>query len=152
MDQPDSSVASVDGLRFACQPGCTECCRLTGYVYLTEGDLRGAAAFLGLSRRAFETQYVYRTKHLLRLRKPRHSQCHFLGKDGCAIHPAKPTQCRVFPFWPELVGSPAAWRRAGKRCPGIGKGGLVTFDGALRLANGMRERYPGMYGSAVLSH
>ncbi len=100
---------------------------MTGYVYLTEDDLRRAAAFLGLSRRAFESQYVYRTKHLLRLRKPRNSQCHFLGEDGCAIHPAKPTQCRVFPFWPELVGSPAAWRRAGKHCPGIGKGGLRDF-------------------------
>ena len=54
---------------------------------------------------------------VLRLRKPRHSQCHFLGEDGCAIHPAKPTQCRVFPFWPELVGSPAAWRARGSTVP-----------------------------------
>ncbi len=41
----------------------------------------------------------------MRLRVPRRSHCHFLFDGGCAIHPAKPTQCRIFPFWPELVES-----------------------------------------------
>jgi uncharacterized protein len=63
----------MDGFRFACIPGCTNCCRQTGYVYLTEEDLKRAAAFVGMSAAKFEAAYVYRTRHLLRLRKPRGS-------------------------------------------------------------------------------
>lgn len=107
--------------------------------------MKRAAAFLRISRRAFEEKYVYRTRHLLRLRKPRQSQCHFLGADGCTIHPAKPTQCRAFPFWPEIVGSRKGLREAARRCPGLGQGELIQIDTALRIANEMREAYPGMY-------
>jgi Fe-S-cluster containining protein len=135
----------VNGFRFACQPGCTNCCCVNGYVYLTEQDLGRAAALLGVTKRCFERRYIYRTRHLLRLRKPRNAQCHFLKDGGCSIHPAKPTQCQAFPFWPELVGSRGGWRHAKSYCPGIGKGGFVPPDAVLRIANHMREAYPGMY-------
>jgi uncharacterized protein len=118
---------------------------MKGFVYLSEDDLKRAAALTGMSRRAFELRYVYRTRHLLRLRKPRASQCHFLLSDGCAIHAAKPTQCRAFPFWPELVGSRKAWRETARYCPGMGQGALVNIESALRIASDMREAYPGMY-------
>jgi len=39
----------MDGLRFTCQPGCTNCCNQQGFVYLTETDLVRAAAFLGMT-------------------------------------------------------------------------------------------------------
>lgn len=130
---------------FACLPGCTNCCQEQGYVYLAEGDLERAAAYLRMSAASFEKKYVYRTRHLLRLRKPRGSQCHFLRPAGCAIHPVKPHQCRAFPFWPELVASRQAWRQAALCCPGIGAGPAVPFDAALRIANEMRVSYPGIY-------
>src|SRR5688572_27854002 len=85
----------MDGLRFECQPGCTNCCRAKGFVYITEDDLRHAAAYLGMKPADFEGRYVFRTRYLLRLRKPRNSQCHFLRDYGCSSHPAKPTQCRL---------------------------------------------------------
>ena len=43
-----------EGLRFECQPGCTECCRQRGFVYLTEADLARAAEFVGMTTAAFE--------------------------------------------------------------------------------------------------
>ena len=92
----DYAGSVIDGLRFACVPGCTNCCRVQGWVYITEEDLQRAAAFLRLSAADFEAQYVVRTKHTLRLRKPKGSQCHFLQDGGCQIHPAKPVQCRLF--------------------------------------------------------
>ncbi|MCL6544978.1 MAG: YkgJ family cysteine cluster protein [Bryobacteraceae bacterium] len=135
----------VEALRFTCLPGCTRCCRVQGWVYLTETDLRRAAAHLGMSPREFEERYVYRTRHLLRLRKPRGAQCHFLAEDGCRLHPEKPTQCRIYPFWPELTGSPSAWRNEGRTCPGIGQGELVPVQAVLRLSAEMQESYPEMY-------
>ena len=135
----------MPGLRFTCQTGCTSCCRERGYVYLTENDLRRAAAFLRLSQRVFEARYIYRTRHLLRVRKPRGSQCPFLNEQGCAIHTVKPTQCRIFPFWPELTGSRRRWQKTSSYCPGIGRGGLIPVQGILRTSEVMRTSYPAMY-------
>ena len=146
-------------MRFECQPGCTACCEKQGFVYLTEEDIGRAAEFLGMSRKSFEKRYVYRTRNTRRLRTPRHSPCVFLrdrtstgaktasagSTGGCAIHPAKPTQCRVFPFWPELVESKREWHKTAAWCPGIGKGELVQIERAGEQAAEMRAAYPHMY-------
>ncbi len=136
----------MDSVQFACQPGCIRCCDVLGYVYLAEQDLLRAAAHLQLTPQEFERRYVYRTRHLLRLRKPKTKQCHFLNGDGCAIHPAKPTQCRRFPFWPELLESRADWQATARRCPGIGVGPLIQIGTAHEVASEMKRAYPSMYG------
>ena len=135
----------MEGVRFTCQRGCINCCNMEGYVYLTEDDLKRVAKFTGLTRRAFESRYVYRTSRQMRFRKPRDKQCPFLLDHGCSIHPAKPTQCRTFPFWPDLVERPAAWKRTGRYCPGIGKGPLIQIGTALEMAEEQRKAYPEMY-------
>lgn len=118
---------------------------MDGYVYLSEDDVRKAARFLKMSTAAFERQYVYRTTHQIRLRKPADRQCHFLRDGGCSIHPAKPTQCRLFPFWPEYVENRAEWREVGKRCPGVGKGELIQIGTAMEVASEMKTAYPNFY-------
>jgi hypothetical protein len=130
--------AMAEGLRFECQPGCTECCRQQGFVYLTEADLTRVAKFVGLTAKAFERRYVYRTSNKLRLRVPRDSQCYFLVDGGCSIHPAKPVQCGVFPFWPALVDSKREWKKAARYCPGIGKGPLIQIETARQLGAAFR--------------
>ncbi len=135
----------MDGLRFTCQPNCTNCCDQKGYVYLSEADLARAAAYLDMEPKEFEAKYVFRTRTLLRLRKPRDKQCHFLLHNGCSIHPAKPTQCRAFPFWPELVENRRNWNETAKYCPGIGTGQLIQIGTALQIAQVMHEAYPAMY-------
>jgi Fe-S-cluster containining protein len=135
----------ADALRFACQPGCTKCCEQEGFVYLTESDLVRAAEFLGMKPAAFERKYVYRTRHKLRLLVPPDSQCFFLRSDGCSIHPAKPTQCRIFPFWPELVESASEWNKTAQFCPGIGQGPLIQIETVQEQTREMRESHPGMY-------
>lgn len=142
----------MDALRFACQPGCTNCCRQRGYVYLTEEDLRRASAYLQMTVAEFEQRYVYRTRHLIRLRIPPGSTCHFLEENGCRIHPAKPTQCRAFPFWPELVESRDAWNETSQYCPGIGTGPLIQIGTALEIADEMRRGQQGVYRDSVKSH
>ena len=132
-------------LRFACQTGCTRCCRVKGYVYLSEADLLQAAAYVGLTPAEFEAKYVIRYRTLLRLRRTPKSQCHFLGESGCSIHPAKPTQCRLYPFWPELVEDRQAWEEERVVCPGIGKGDLIQIGSACETAHEMKDAYPAMY-------
>jgi Fe-S-cluster containining protein len=133
-------------LRFECQPGCTRCCDTRGFVYLTEEDSVRIAAYVGLTPAEFEARYVYRTRHLLRLRKPRNKQCPFLSATGCDVHKVKPVQCRVYPFWPEYVENPDVWEYEGReKCPGIGKGPLVQIGTALEISQEMRTAYPFLY-------
>ena len=136
----------MDGLRFECVPGCTNCCRVQGWVYVTEDDIRNAASFLKLTVADFEARYVVRSKYTVRLRKPKDAQCHFLKETGCGIHSVKPAQCRLFPFWPELVENRENWQEAGQNCPGIGRGDLIQIGQAMEIANGMRLAYPTHYG------
>ena len=132
-------------MRFECQPGCTACCEQKGFVYLTEQDLPRIAEYVGMTPAEFERKYVYRTKKQMRLRVPRESQCSFLRDGGCSIHAVKPTQCRTFPFWPELAESRREWRKTAKYCPGIGKGPLIQIEVVKEQADAMRVGYPEMY-------
>jgi uncharacterized protein len=135
----------MDGFRFRCQPGCTKCCDTEGFVYLSEEDLQRAAKFVGLSVAEFEARYVIRYRRILRFRKPKAKQCHFLTPEGCAIHPAKPTQCRLYPFWPDFVEHPKAWKQEARKCPGIGQGDLVQIGTACETASEMKQAYPSLY-------
>ena len=114
-------------------------------MYLSEADLVRAAGFVGMSAAAFERKYVYRTSNRTRLRIPRRAHCHFLVEGGCGIHPAKPAQCRIFPFWPELVDHPRAWKKAARHCPGIGLGRPVPIESAQAQAEEMRREHPKLY-------
>ncbi len=135
----------AEGLRFECQPGCIECCTQKGFVYLTQSDVERIAAYLSLTPTDFERKYVYRTRNRMRLRVPRDASCHFLMDAGCSIHAVKPVQCRIFPFWPELVESRREWKKTARYCPGMGKGPLIQIDSARAQAHEMREAYPGLY-------
>ena len=132
-------------VRFQCQPGCIRCCDKKGFVYITEDDLTRLAAFLGMTPNDFETRFVYRTRRTLRLRAPRRGHCHFLTPTGCSVHPAKPTQCRAYPFWPEILSSHARWLAESQSCPGIGTGHLIQIETALDTANAMKSAYPWQY-------
>jgi uncharacterized protein len=114
-------------------------------VFLSEADLRRAAKFVGMTPSQFETKYVYRTRNRLRFRTPRGRRCPFLEAAGCAIHPAKPAQCRLFPYWPELLESTREWRAAARYCPGMSTGPLVKIEQASAQAEEMRIEYPSLY-------
>ena len=132
-------------LRFTCQPNCSICCQVEGEVFLSESDLQKAATFLGLTPALFEQQYCIRTRSQLRLRKPADRQCPFHKDNRCSIHPAKPTQCRAFPFWPELLESETAWAEAAQYCPGMNQGELIQIADAQQTAQEMKVAYPQMY-------
>ena len=104
-----------------------------------------AAKYVKLSQAEFEKRYLYRTAQQRRFRKPRDRQCPFLVDGGCSIHPAKPTQCRTFPFWPEYVEDREEWNGLRRFCPGIGKGELIQIGSAMEIAEEERRAYPEQY-------
>jgi Fe-S-cluster containining protein len=118
---------------------------MEGEVYLSDEDLVRIAQHLSLDPIDFEQKYVQRTAHSLRLRKPSDRQCLFHRDNRCSIHPVKPVQCRVFPFWPEIVETPESWNATAQRCPGMNKGPLVQIEAAKDISQEMRRAYPQMY-------
>ncbi len=119
---------------------------MEGEVYLSEPDLIRIAQHLKLTPEAFATAFVIRTKRgNMRLRKPPDRQCHFHSDNRCSIHVVKPTQCRVFPYWPELIEHEEAWNETAGYCPGIGKGDLIQIEAATAIGEEMYSAYPAMY-------
>ena len=112
---------------------------------MTEGDIVRAAGILGLEPTAFEARFVVGPPSRRRLRKPRNAQCYFLHGGGCSIHPAKPIQCRTFPFWPELVEDGAEWEATAARCPGIHQGPLIPVEAIGKQADEVRQAFPTQY-------
>ncbi len=112
------------GLSFACQPDCGACCTQHddyAYVYLEGDDAARLADRLGITLAEFESTLTemdgpYR---VLRMPGPR---CVFLDGTRCSVYEARPTQCRTFPFWKEILRSRRSWEALRSFCPGIGKG------------------------------
>jgi hypothetical protein len=113
---------------------------------MTESDLQRAAAYLGMTSAEFESRYVIRYRHVLRLRRSPRGQdhCQFLNAEGCSIHAVKPTQCRTYPFWPSLVENRTAWAIEATFCPGIGKGELVQINTARKIASELSSAFPSL--------
>lgn len=121
------------GLRFSCTQ-CGHCCTgPPGYVWFDEREAQAIADYLDITVETFRRQYARTLEGAWTLAEHaspdgRGYDCVFLerrtdGTAGCSIYPVRPTQCRTWPFWPENLASPAAWRRAARDCPGM-TGGL----------------------------
>jgi Fe-S-cluster containining protein len=122
----DDRVWYAEGLHFECKPDCANCCVNHGNyacVYLDDGEVRRLARHLGLSLPEFKKRYTEKEDGDLILRMDR-PECPFLEKRRCSVYPARPTQCRTFPFWRSNLASRSAWTRTHCFCPGIDEGRL----------------------------
>jgi Fe-S-cluster containining protein len=50
------------------------------------------------------------------------------GGKKCVIYSVRPSQCRSWPFWPDNLRSANAWNEAARKCPGINRGRLYSFE------------------------
>ena len=119
-----------EGVRFECQ-GSGRCCVSRdsyGLVYLTLEDRRRLAAELQLSLRDFTRQYCKRDMSLYYLDDRGSKNCIFLRGKQCGVYNGRPTQCRTWPFWPEVMNARTWKKEVSAFCPGIGKGRLWTAE------------------------
>jgi uncharacterized protein len=88
-------------------------------VFLTAADRRRLARHLGLDGRRFIRTVCVRIDGNYYIGDSGR-QCRFLENGKCSVYPARPHQCRSWPFWPDLLDA-AAWRdRVRSVCPGAG--------------------------------
>lgn len=54
--------------------------------------------------------------------------CVFLTRENtCRIYKVRPTQCRTYPFWPELLCSKRNWDAEKTHCEGINTGAAIPL-------------------------
>lgn len=128
--------------RFRCQRSGNCCARPEGVVEVGPADIARIAKHLKVSEGAVRARYVARRGD--RLIDAPGGRCVFLA-DGrettCRIYPARPKQCRTWPFWPELLRSPETLREAMRLCPGIEP--LAGREAGPPASQGPRAAAPG---------
>ena len=110
------SVASMTAaVHYQCQR-CTACCRWPGHVRITEEEIPGIAAHLGLRVDDFIqrfTRLMPKRDGLALIDKPGSDDCFFLENSGCVLQDVKPSQCIGFPNTWSFPG----WQESCKAIP-----------------------------------
>ena len=99
-------------------------------MYLTESDVAALAGALGITVTAARQRYTFRDENGWTELDFRGGRCVMLDATTnlCTVYDSRPTQCRTFPFWPELIRR-GAWTPEAKRiCEGVGNGRVVPKD------------------------
>ena len=128
------------GLRFECTQ-CGKCCWTRGqysHVYLTKQDLASLAAAVGLSVAETRRRYTFRDENGWTELDFREGRCVMLDAKTnlCTVYESRPTQCRTFPFWPEMIRRGKWTAEARRICEGVGNGRVVPKEeAAARLAD-----------------
>lgn len=112
------------GIQFECQ-GSGRCCVSHGdygYVYMTKSDRIRMAQALDLPTQEFTRKYCKKEEGLFHLIEGEGGACAFLENKKCGVYEGRPTQCRTWPFWPDVMNA-KTWNKEVKSfCPGVGKG------------------------------
>jgi hypothetical protein len=127
------------GLRFTCTQCGTCCTGEPGFVWVGDDDLAALAAFLGESVELVKAVYTRKARGKRTLREKDGGDCVFFetGK-GCTVYPARPPQCRTWPFWESNVETPEAWAHTTRICPGSGEGELIPVEEITRRVRVIR--------------
>lgn len=126
-----------EGLPFKCTQ-CGNCCRVEGYVWVDDDDIQNLAEYLQIEPEAFEKQYVRQVGHHRSLIEKPNYECVF-WENGCSVYPARPPQCRTFPFWRENLRSLESWLEVVEDCPGSGTGPVYNREEIMELFENRRE-------------
>lgn len=124
-----------DGLRFKCT-GCGKCCTgSSGYVFVSEEEIKGMANYLKISKELFMRRYVRHVNNRLALVEKKSFtnsgdfDCVFLNDKKCMVYGDRPQQCRTFPWWPQTLKSKESFALAAQECEGISDDApLVPYD------------------------
>eukprot|EP00128_Syssomonas_multiformis_P003908 Colp12_sorted_trinity150504_noHs@632 len=115
----------LEGLNFKCT-ACGKCCTTSGKaeVYVNVAQALKIAEELDLEPAEFASSYLIKNstdqKTRFKLRK-KEGACTFLDRNTnkCTIYNSRPTQCRTYPFWPDIVKNESTWNSEAAVCEGI---------------------------------
>ena len=112
------------GIQFECQ-GSGQCCVSHGgygYVYMTKEDRIRMAQSMSLTTKEFTQKYCDKEEGIYHLKDGEGGRCQFLEGKRCGVYEGRPTQCRTWPFWPEVMDAKTWQTDVASFCPGVGQG------------------------------
>ncbi len=103
----------------SCEGNC--CIGESGYVWVSPSEISDIAAYLGLEEETFRNDHLRKISYRFSLKEKKIGTdyvCEFFDKaeKKCTIYPARPSQCRTFPFWDYFK---KRIKEVEKECPGI---------------------------------
>lgn len=136
MSPPDTLPEPIyffdGGVRFACTQ-CGKCCTgEPGEVQVSEPELAALARHLQQPVDVVRKRYGRTRRGRLLLKEKKNGDCIFF-RDGCTVYPARPAQCRTYPFWIDNMRSADDWADTCASCPGIGEGRLYSREEILKI-------------------
>lgn len=90
-------VENRDSLSSICV-SCQRCCKGEGFVRVSSTEAKAISSFLGMDQNDFISRYCKNNGRGLILKSKSNKDCIFLYEGGCQIYPARPRQCRTFPY------------------------------------------------------
>ena len=143
--QPDDVASSeqpwyAGGLRFRCTQ-CGNCCTgQPGFVWVDDQELQQIADYLGCSIGEVRLLHTRLARGRVSLVEFGNGDCTFFDPQTrrCRIYPARPHQCRTWPFWRSNLATPQAWAHTQSICPGSTCGDFVPLEEIQRLADDPR--------------
>jgi len=120
------------GLKFSCKR-CSNCCRYeSGFVFISENDLKKLLLAVKMDRDSFLKTYCrwvvdWRGDEVVSLKEKSNKDCIFWD-NGCKVYEARPLQCVTFPFWESILSSSEAWEITASDCPGMNSGDLHSLE------------------------
>lgn len=119
------------GVQFSCT-GSGKCCTSHGeygFVYLNLDDRQRFAKHFKMRTSDFTRKYCAKTGGIWHLKEnPEDPNCMFLKGKSCGVYEGRPTQCRTWPFWPEVMNA-KTWKDEVKAfCPGVGRGPVISAE------------------------
>jgi Fe-S-cluster containining protein len=97
-------------------------------VWVSAEEIQALAEYRGETVEQFSARFVRRVGDCYSLIEKPGGDCIFWDREaGCTVYPARPRQCRAWPFWPENLAKPSDWNRVCEVCPGAGHGRLYTL-------------------------
>jgi Fe-S-cluster containining protein len=115
-------------------------------VFLSEEDLSRLLEWSGLAATEFVEEYCtwvpFGMDAHLSLGEQDNKDCVFWADGGCSVYPARPLQCRTYPFWQTIVDEEEHWREESAECPGIGLGVVRSAEEIASLVAARRSAPP----------
>lgn len=106
----------------ACMQCQGKCCNGdSGNIFVNRREIKAIAEFLGIETSRFIEKYLVKVSYrfsIKEIKTDRNYACIFFDteRNGCSIYPARPNQCRTFPFWRCFKERPG---EAARECPGV---------------------------------
>lgn len=124
----------IGGLHFGCIE-CGACCSGPdeGYIWITKPEIEILAEYLRVTIEQLQKKYLNRIGWRTTIIENANSKdCIFLVNSDsgrkCSIYPARPNQCRTWPFWTANLVSCYEWNRATAKCLGVNRGRFYSFS------------------------